>query len=106
MVYYGISMSTSSLNGDPYLNAIYMSLVEFAAIIVCQFAISRFGRKRPYAINMLLGGVSLLVIQFVPSEAPLFVNILALISKFAISFTYSAIYIVTAEVITHSIFIL
>ena len=67
LVYYGISLNTGVLAGDPYLNATYSALVELLAIVTCHFAIGRFGRKYPYSLNMLLAGVSLIVIQFVPT---------------------------------------
>jgi OCT family organic cation transporter-like MFS transporter 4/5 len=98
LVYYGISFNTSELAGDPFLNFSLSVFVELIAIVTCQFTLERFGRKKPYAINMAVTGVALMFIQFVPKEMPYLITILALTGKFAISFTYNGIYIITAEI--------
>ena len=67
-VYYGISFNTSDLVGDPYLNFTLSVGVELLAIISCQLTLERFGRKKPYALNMAITGVSLLLIQFIPTS--------------------------------------
>jgi MFS transporter, OCT family, solute carrier family 22 (organic cation transporter), member 4/5 len=97
-VYYGISFNTSALSGDPYLNFTLSVFVELIAIVTCQFTLEKFGRKKPYAINMIITGVALLLIQFVPKEMSYMVTILALIGKFSISFTYNSVYIITSEI--------
>lgn len=122
LVYYGISFNTTELIGDPYMNFFLSILVEFIAILACQFTLERFGRKIPYSTNMTLAGLALLCVQFAPSskchlsdltknlktyfsykaytffkDMPHIVTILALLAKFCISFTYNSIYIITAE---------
>jgi len=68
LVYYGISFNTTELIGDPYLNFFLSILVEFVAILACQFTLEKFGRKVPYSINMTLAGMTLLCVQFVPTS--------------------------------------
>jgi OCT family organic cation transporter-like MFS transporter 4/5 len=68
LVYYGISFNTTELIGDPYLNFFLSILVEFVAILACQFTLERFGRKVPYSINMALAGAALLCVQFAPES--------------------------------------
>jgi OCT family organic cation transporter-like MFS transporter 4/5 len=55
-VYYGISFNTSELAGDPYVNFTLSAAVEVVAITCCHLTLDRFGRKKPYAFNMLLSG--------------------------------------------------
>jgi OCT family organic cation transporter-like MFS transporter 4/5 len=57
LVYYGISFNTSELAGDPYLNFTLSAAVEIIAITCCHLTLDRFGRKKPYAINMILSGI-------------------------------------------------
>ena len=97
LVYYGISFNTTELAGDPYLNFTLSVVVEFVAILTSQFVYERFGRKKPYVINMSLIGIALLAIMFVPKHLSYLVTILALVGKFSISFTYNGIYIITSE---------
>jgi OCT family organic cation transporter-like MFS transporter 4/5 len=81
--------------GDPYLNFGLSIIVELCAIVACQFTLERFGRKVPYSLNMTISGVCLISVMFVPTSMPYLVTVLALIGKFAISFTYNGIYIIT-----------
>ncbi len=67
LVYYGISYNTSDLSGDPYINFSLSAFVELLSVVMCQLTLERFGRKRPYCIAMLLAGVSLLMVGFVPA---------------------------------------
>lgn len=97
LVYYGISFNTSDLVGDPYFNFGLSIIVELIAIIGTHFTLERFGRKIPYSINMLMTGVSLLCVLFVPPDMGSLVTACALIGKFSISFTYNTIYIITGE---------
>lgn len=83
--------------GNPYVNFGLSALVEFFGVSASHFALERYGRKVPYAINMCLTGVSLIFVIFIPSEFESMVTVCALIGKFSISFTYNTIYIITAE---------
>jgi Na+/melibiose symporter-like transporter len=68
LVYYGISYNTSDLSGNPYLNFSLSAFVELLSVIMCQLTLERFGRKRPYCIAMLLSGLSLLCVMFIPAS--------------------------------------
>lgn len=96
-VYYGISYNTSDLAGDPYLNFGISALVELLAIIVSHYVLERFGRKIPYSIMMATTGFCFISILFIPKKLGLLVTSLTLVSKFAVSFSYNTIYIITAE---------
>ena len=85
------------LAGDPYLNFFLSSIVEGFSILACQFTLDRCGRKWPYTLNMTLAGVSLVCVAFVSIKLAWVVTLLALIAKFAISFTFNTVIIVTAE---------
>lgn len=97
LVYYGISLNTDVLGGDPYLNFLYFTLTELFAVLCSQLILERYGRKVPYLINFLLISVSLIAIGFVPASMKWLVIVLVLISKYAISFNFNAIYIITGE---------
>jgi OCT family organic cation transporter-like MFS transporter 4/5 len=98
LVYYGLTYNTTELVGNPYVNFTLSAVVELFAVAISHYTLEKFGRKVPYAINMVLSGVSLLLIQFVPTNASWMITVLALIGKFSISFTYNGIYIITAEI--------
>ncbi|RMZ97216.1 organic cation transporter isoform X1, partial [Brachionus plicatilis] len=96
-VYYGISYNTSDLAGDPYLNFGLSALVELVAILTSHFVLERFGRKIPYSMMMATTGICFISVLFIPKNLGLLVTGLTLVSKFAISFSYNTIYIITAE---------
>lgn len=96
-IYYGISYNTSDLAGDPYLNFGLSALVELVAILASHYVLERFGRKIPYSIMMATTGLCFISVLFIPKNLGLLVTCLTLVSKFAISFSYNTIYIITAE---------
>ena len=97
LVYYGISLNTDILGGNPYLNFFYFSCAEFLSQIASHFILNRYGRKLPYLFNYCLIAFSLITIGFLPASMKWLEIILVLISKFSISFNFSAIYIITGE---------
>jgi MFS transporter, OCT family, solute carrier family 22 (organic cation transporter), member 4/5 len=88
LVYYGISFNTTELIGDPYLNFFLSIVVEFVAILACQFTLERFGRKIPYSINMALAGAALLCVQFTPESNVLISFFKARLMKFLTFFLF------------------
>jgi MFS transporter, OCT family, solute carrier family 22 (organic cation transporter), member 4/5 len=98
LVYYGLTLGTGDLKwGSPYLNFALSTTVELIAIICSHYCFNKFGRKIPYLVCMLLAGLSLVVVIFVPNNHPELITVIALIGKFSISLTYNGIYIITTE---------
>ncbi len=52
--------------GDPFLNATLLATVELIGVLCSQFAYEKIGRKIPYTVNMMIAGVTLLVVYFIP----------------------------------------
>ena len=96
-VYFGISLNTGSLGGNPYLNFLYAAIVELAGILASHFILNKFGRKIPYVGNWVLIAISLTAIGFVPRNLNWLIIVLVLIAKFSASFNFNAIYIITSE---------
>ena len=71
LVYYGLSLGTGDLAGNPYLNFTLSATVELAAILCSQYTFNKYGRKIPYVLNMALAGVSLLLVIFIPKSKKL-----------------------------------
>ena len=66
-MYYGLSLLSSNLAGNTYLNVALSGLVEMPAYIVAHLALVRLGRRLPLSVSMVLGGIALLSTIFVPS---------------------------------------
>ena len=98
LVYYGISLNTDVLGGNPYFNFLCFSIVELISNITSNFILNRYGRKLPYLINYFLIATSLITIGFLTASEMKWLEVfLVLIAKFCISFNFIAIYVITFE---------
>ncbi|XP_015589763.1 organic cation transporter protein isoform X2 [Cephus cinctus] len=95
--YYGLSWNSSNLGGNEYLNFVISGLVEVPAYTFLIFTLNRWGRKVILCGCMLMSGVALLATLFVPQDMPWLLVGLAMFAKLAITSSYGAIYVFTAE---------
>ncbi|XP_053970252.1 organic cation transporter protein [Hylaeus volcanicus] len=95
--YYGLSWHVSNLGGNEYVNFLISGLVEVPAYTFLIFTLNRWGRKLILCGCMLISGMALLAILFVPADAQWLVVCLAMIGKLTITSSYGAIYVFTAE---------
>ncbi|XP_014470519.1 PREDICTED: organic cation transporter protein isoform X2 [Dinoponera quadriceps] len=95
--YYGLSWHASNLGGNDYVNFVISGVVEVPAYTFLIFTLNRWGRKIILCGCMLLSGLALLATLFVPTDMPWLIVCLAMIGKLAITSSYGAIYVFTAE---------
>ncbi|XP_022237075.1 organic cation transporter protein-like isoform X2 [Limulus polyphemus] len=57
-VYYGLSLNTSNLGGNPFLNFFIAGAVEFPSYGASVFAIKYLGRRIPLMVTMVVGGLA------------------------------------------------
>ena len=67
-VYYGLSLNTSNLAGDPYINNMISGAVEIPAYLFIIWAFTKFGRVWPFSMSMIVGSVALLATMPVPQS--------------------------------------
>lgn len=96
-VYYGLSINSVSLAGNPYVNFILTSLVEIPGYALSVLTLDRFGRKSSIMTSFFVCGVSLIVLPFVPQTITWLPTTLNMIGKLCISMAFSSIYIYTSE---------
>jgi len=65
-VFYGLSLSATSLGGNDYLDFFVSGLVEVPAYLLCLVTLSRFGRPRPLSASLGFAGLVLVAIVAVP----------------------------------------
>ncbi|CAF0986427.1 unnamed protein product [Brachionus calyciflorus] len=97
LIYYGVGLNTSDLAGNPFSNFAISISLELIAGILCQFAFTILGRKLPCILGMVVAGLALIITGFIPSNLPVLLTVLALIAKFAISFPFNGMMIITSE---------
>ncbi|XP_063046688.1 organic cation/carnitine transporter 2-like [Engraulis encrasicolus] len=97
MSYYGLSFNTPNLDGDPYLNCLFAASTEFAAYIFIWFTTRHAPRRFTLPFTLLLGGVVLLLITFVPEELNGLTLTLAMTGKLVVTGAYAFVYFYTME---------
>ncbi|CAH1373473.1 hypothetical protein MTP99_014862 [Tenebrio molitor] len=95
LVYYGLSLSTGKLSGDPFLILFVMGLVELPSYVLTVYLMDRMGRRSLTALNMILGGVCCIIaanltMGSTESTACVVVGKFLIASSFAIIYNYSA----------------
>lgn len=66
MVFYGISLNTSNMNGNKYLNCFFSALIDIIAYLAAWLFANRVTRPTLLFCAMMLSGVILMVIQLIP----------------------------------------
>ncbi|XP_035658033.1 organic cation transporter protein-like [Branchiostoma floridae] len=102
LVYYGLSLNTSNLGGDDYLNFFIGGAVEIPAYVSSIYVVDTFGRPKTHAGYMMIGAVGCIVCPFLTAPYlpehlnPLSVT-MAMIGKFGVTAGFNIIYLWTAE---------
>ena len=100
MVYYGLSLAAGDLGGSLYTNFTLMGIIEFPAAVLSKFTLDKMGRRRTTYLFMAVGGVSCIVVAFIPMVGDIrYLRVaLGLLGKLSITITFCSIYIWSAEI--------
>ena len=66
MVYYGLSINTSNLNGNVYLNCFISAAIDIAAYAASWVLSNRMPRPTLLFSSLMFCGIMLLIIKLVP----------------------------------------
>lgn len=66
-VYYGLSVNSTSMGGDKYLNFALVCLIEIPGYTIAWIAIHKIGRRWSLVSSFLLCGVTCTLTLLVPS---------------------------------------
>ncbi|XP_075065947.1 organic cation/carnitine transporter 2-like [Mixophyes fleayi] len=95
--YFGLSLNTPNLHGDPYVNCFLSAIIEVPAYVIAWVLLQNFSRRYSTSSTLFLGGVVLLFIQLVPEELSVLSIVLVMLGKFGITSAFSMVYVYTAE---------
>jgi MFS family permease len=100
LVYYGLSLNTGKLFGNPFLVLFIVGLVEYPSYILVVLLMDRLGRRSLLSTLMLLGGFSCVIAAYIPKDGlggSMSVTAIVMIGKFFIAGSFAIIYNYTAE---------
>ncbi|CAH0558293.1 unnamed protein product [Brassicogethes aeneus] len=98
-VYYGLSINSTSLSGDKYINFALVSLVEIPGYTLAWVAIQKIGRKYGLILSLLLSGLTCTATIFLPADTEWLVILLFLLGKLGITSSFGIVYVYTAELL-------
>lgn len=64
--YFGLSLNTSNLSGNPFMNCFLSAVAEVPAYIVSIWLLKKCPRRPLLSAFLIIGGGVLLLIQFIP----------------------------------------
>ncbi|TRY54098.1 hypothetical protein DNTS_031149 [Danionella cerebrum] len=95
--YFGLSLNTSHLSGDPFLNCFLSAVSELPAYLVSTGLLRCFPRRAVLSSFLVSGGAFLLLIQIIPPALEPLALALEMAGKFGFTMSFSVVYIYTTE---------
>ncbi|KAJ8021289.1 Solute carrier family 22 member 6-B [Holothuria leucospilota] len=96
VVYYGLSLSTSSLGIDPYISFIVSGAIEIPAYVLCMYLPEWIGRKGTTCSTLVFGGISCCLSPLLPPGV--WRALLAMAGKFCVTISFSLVYTWAIEI--------
>ena len=100
IVYYGLSLNSGNLVGNPFLMLFLNGLVELPAYILICLVMDRTGRRCLVSTFMLIGGVCCILASTIPTGTDIssaVIVTMVLVGKACIAVSFAVIYNYTAE---------
>uniref|UniRef100_A0A3P9DJ99 Solute carrier family 22 member 5 n=1 Tax=Maylandia zebra TaxID=106582 RepID=A0A3P9DJ99_9CICH len=97
MVYYGLSLNSSNLHGNIYLNCFISAAIDIVVYVATWLLIDRAPRPTLLFTTLMFCGIMLLVIKLVPEGMCTILAVLALVGKTGVSAAYCFIYVFFTE---------
>ncbi|XP_074651203.1 organic cation transporter protein-like isoform X2 [Tubulanus polymorphus] len=104
LVYHGLTLLSTQLAGNIYLNFFLSGIVEIPAYILCIICLQKLGRRWPLVVHHIITGVALLLASVIPkktdsgTDLSVLITVLALIAKYAITFSFAEIVLYAQEI--------
>ncbi|XP_056302479.1 solute carrier family 22 member 4 [Danio aesculapii] len=95
--YFGLSLNTTNLSGDPFLNCFLSAVSEVPAYIVSTFLLKSCPRRPVLSAFLVIGGGFLLLVQLIPDGLQTLALALEMAGKFGFTMSFTVVYIYTAE---------
>ncbi|KAG8297111.1 hypothetical protein J6590_041419 [Homalodisca vitripennis] len=96
LVYYGLSLNTGNLAGNPYFILFVMGIIEMPSYLLSVIFLDKAGRRCLTASFLLIGGLACLIAAFTPKGSSITTTIV-FVGKFCIAGSFAIIYNYSAE---------
>uniref|UniRef100_A0A1B0GFG9 Major facilitator superfamily (MFS) profile domain-containing protein n=1 Tax=Glossina morsitans morsitans TaxID=37546 RepID=A0A1B0GFG9_GLOMM len=97
VVYYGLSLNSTSLSGNKYLNFALVCLIEIPGYTLAWISLNKFGRRLSLSGSMLLCAITCVVGGYITQGTTWATVCLFLVGKLGITSSFAVIYAYTAE---------
>ncbi|GCB79713.1 hypothetical protein scyTo_0017943, partial [Scyliorhinus torazame] len=95
--YFVLTLGTPNMYGDPYLNCFISAASEIVAYTMAWWMVSHAPRRLSTASMLILSGVILLFIQFIPPSLHILTTALVMVGKAGITISFAIVYVFSAE---------
>ncbi|XP_059199726.1 organic cation/carnitine transporter 2-like [Centropristis striata] len=99
MVFYGLSLNTSNLNGNVYLNCFISAAIDTVVCVATWLLVSHVPRPTLLSSTLMFCGITLLIIKLVPKDMHVMIQVLAFGGKIGVSAAYCLAYVFFTELI-------
>ncbi|CAB1429886.1 unnamed protein product [Pleuronectes platessa] len=97
MVFHGLALNTSNLNGNIYLNCFIYAAIDIVMYIATWLLVNRAPRPIVLFSSMMFCGIMLLIIMLVPDDMHLMFQVLGLLGRIGVSAAYSFMFLFFPE---------
>ncbi|XP_035027242.2 solute carrier family 22 member 5 [Hippoglossus stenolepis] len=99
MVFYGLALNTSNLNGNIYVNCFISAAIDIGMYLATWLLVNRAPRPIFLFSSMMFCGIMLLIIKLVPEDMHLMFQVLGLLGRMGVSAAYSFMFMFFTELI-------
>ncbi|XP_068187605.1 solute carrier family 22 member 4-like [Antennarius striatus] len=96
--YFGLSLNTSNLSGNPFMNCFLSAISEVPAYIISTWLLKKCPRRVLLTVFLIIGGGVLPLIQFIPKTLHYVALALEMTGKFGFTMAFGVVYVYTAEI--------
>ncbi|KAM4547594.1 solute carrier family 22 member 4-like [Fundulus diaphanus] len=97
MNYFALSLKTSNLHGDPYLNCFLSAATEVPAYIIVLLLLRYSSRRLCQSATLFLGGLMIVCVNLIPIDLPSMAVLLEMVGKFGFTSAFCVLYSFTTE---------
>ncbi|KAJ8015162.1 hypothetical protein DPEC_G00023280 [Dallia pectoralis] len=97
MTYYGMSLNTPNMDGDPYLNCLVAASTEFLGYGFIWVFVRYLPRRVTLPTTMIMSGALLLLLNFIPDDQHTLSVTLVMIGKTGVAGAFGFLYLYSTE---------